>query len=225
MIPTFSYEFVCEELAGRFKKRGQGKVRMVGILFARPASQLAKSEIFPNIDHFHSRSGKHIDFFCAGFGAGEGAGPDPIKIPEEYTTKWCSNWIFSNKLFNDFQREISSRTRWKPSGESDLILANAKYDPDRQKAHIDFSSAITCSLDQMKRDGAIVSVENFFEKIFLYAENASGDDPTWGFSDRVGKEKFGSALIRFVLSLLPKTIAQDIKRAAHFAVSDISIST
>ncbi len=108
----------------------------------------------------------------------EGAGPDPIEIPEEYTTNWCSNWVFSDKLFNNFQNEICSRTRWKPSGESDLILANAKYDPDRQKAHIDFSSAIMCPLDRMKRDGAIVSVENFFEKIFLYAENASGDDPT-----------------------------------------------
>ena len=225
MLPTYSYDFVCDELARRFKEHGQSDVRMVGILFARPESQLAKSEIFPNIDHFHYRSRKHIDFFCAGFGAGEGAGPDPIEIPKEDTTNWCANWVFSNKLFNDFQDEIRSRTRWKSSGGSDLILANARFDPKRQKAYIDFTSAIMCPLDHMKSDGAIINVETFFEKIFLYAENASGNDPTWGFSNKLGAEKAGSAFIRFILSLLPETLAEDIKRAAHFAVADISVST
>lgn len=41
---------------------------MVGILFARPDSPLAKSDIIPSMPFFHDLSDNHIDFFCAGYG-------------------------------------------------------------------------------------------------------------------------------------------------------------
>lgn len=74
----------------------------------------------------------------------------------------------------------------------------------------------------MKNDGAISSVASFFETIFRYTENVGGEDPTWGFSDAQGVAVIGSALRRFVLTLLPKDLGKDAERAAHFAIIDVS---
>ena len=68
MVPAYSYEIACRELANAFRHSSPENVRMVGLLFARPESSLASSEIVPNLDYYHHRSGKHIDFFCAGYG-------------------------------------------------------------------------------------------------------------------------------------------------------------
>ena len=81
---------------------------------------------------------------------------------------------------------------------------------------------ICANLEKMKADKAIQSVNSFFEKIFRYAEDQDGTDPTWGFSDHMGKEVAGSAFKAFLLSLLPKGIQKDAKAAFHFAVSDVS---
>ena len=52
----------------------------------------------------------------------------------------------------------------------------------------DFSSAITADLMKMKAEGAIQSVDSYFEAIFRYSEHQNGTDPTWGFSDHMGKQ-------------------------------------
>lgn len=75
----------------------------------------------------------------------------------------------------------------------------------------------------MKTDGAIVSVEQFFESIFRFAEEFDGSDPAWGFSDAQGRAIAGSALKRLVLSLLPKKLSDEAERAVHFVAKDINV--
>lgn len=116
-------------------------------------------------------------------------------------------------------------TRWRYSGGCDLLLANSRFDSSKEEAYIDFSTSVVCQLDQMKRDGAIISVETFFEDVFRFGEDASGDDPTWGFSDRMGSKVAVSAFKRLILSLIPKKLGEDVTRAAHFAITDIGTAT
>ena len=66
-------------------------------------------------------------------------------------------------------------------------------------------------------------MDSFFERIFRYAENQDGLDPTWGFSDQEGKRVVGSALKSMLISLMPKGLQEDTRRAFHFAVADVSI--
>jgi hypothetical protein len=68
---------------------------------------------------------------------------------------------------------------------------------------------------------AIRSIETFFEVVFRFAESSSDEDPTWGFSDARGLDVAGSALKRVVLSLLPKELGEDYKRAEQFVVQDV----
>jgi hypothetical protein len=101
-------------------------------------------------------------------------------------------------------------------------MMNAEFKESPKKASLDFTSAIACDLDRMVKDQAIQSVRRFFEDIFKFAETGQAADPTWGFSDEQGLRVGGSALRRLVLSLLPRHLGDDYKRAEHFAIRNIS---
>ena len=218
MLPAIKYKDVIEALTDAFKRRHDSdsptRIRMVGLVFAPPRSRLAENQIIPQLDDWHYRSGKHIDFFFAGY-----AGPHPpmkgyisVQGPNQ------SDWLYSPEYFGSFRQKIMRRTNWEYSGEPELLLLNARYS-EAQGAKLDFSGVIRCRLDEMLRDGAIVSVGHFFEQIFNYAESESGLDPTWGFSDNMGR----NGLMSVVLSLLKKGWAVgDLLALHHFAVRDVS---
>lgn len=219
MIPAWDYAQVCCQLGDAFRYRypdGEvASIRMVGLLFAPAQVRLARDEIVPSLDYFHHRSGNHIDFFCAGYSHGFTPGERPV-------TNDDPPWMFSLDAYHRFQREIERLSRWRYSGEADLLLMNGMRGSDDRTASLDFSSAIVCDLDRMIRDGAIHSVRRFFEDVFRFAEGAKTPDPTWGFSDTMGARTAGSALKQVILSLLPKDLGNDYKRAEHFAIRDVS---
>lgn len=200
---------------------GPEHVRMVGIIFASPNSPLAKSEILPRIADWHQRSGEHIDFYFAGY-----HGPNPeatkaIRVP----VPGYEDWIYVPQHFDEFREVVEHYSKWQYSGGCDLLLVNSRIPDDDDYAELDFSSAIVCQLDSMKDDKAITSVEQFFESIFRFAESSKASEPTWGFSDKQGIRAAGSALKRVVLSLLlPGKLDDEVRRAKHFAVRDISRS-
>ncbi|GEA62280.1 hypothetical protein [Vibrio comitans] len=115
--------------------------------------------------------------------------------------------------------ELESDYAWKYGGDVELVLLNVSLD-GRGRIDIDYSSVISCRLEEMKSDKAIPRVEVFFESLFRYAESANDTDPTWGFIDNKGVNLAGSALKKSVLSLLPKEIASLYQAAEHFTVRD-----
>lgn len=222
MVPAWSYESVQKSLDDafryRYKSREGSGARMVGLLFARPDSKLGSTEVVPGLDYFHHRSGSNIDFFCAGYRRyGKEKQPDERQVTHEEPP-----WYFSLLAFEGLRQDVERRTRWKYSGEADLILLNATFDKGRGKADLHWPTAIACDLDMMVRDGAIKSVSRYFELIFRFSEGFDGDDPVWSFSDDQGVRTAGSVLKRVVLSLLPKKLGDEYRRAEHFAVRDLS---
>lgn len=222
MDPVIDFSELTNKLTSAFQWRydngSSGHFRLIGIVFTRPQSKLAKQDIVPQIPDWHCRSGDHIDFFFAGY-------TYPHPVMEGYQSvpmPGHDDWLYSPQLFDDFRRDIESRTKWKYSGASDLLLANARFDPVTNQAAIDFSSIVLCQLDSMLEDKAIGSIERFFESIFRFAEENKDDDPAWGFSDAQGFKVGTSALKKFALSLLPKDCAEAYKQAEHFAVRDVS---
>jgi hypothetical protein len=225
MVPAWDYSQVLSDLKRafeyRYRKDQFGGVRMVGLLFAPPETRLAREEIIPGLPYFHYRSGDHIDFFCAGY---RRYGPD-LEPGEKAVSEDTPPWIFNLWMYDEFRRQIQQLSRWRYSGEADLLLMNARFNDISKTASLDFTSAIACDLDRMMKDGAIQGARRFFEDIFHFAETVQTLDPTWGFSDEQGLRTAGSALKRVVLSLLPKHLGDDYRRAEHFAVRDISLSS
>jgi hypothetical protein len=221
MIPAVSFNEVKATITQRFKsgqypEGASGFVRMTGILFAPPTSQLGEKEIVPNLNRFHLHSGKNIDFFCAGYAMGS--------APKSWGTDYKTlppvegrTWSHSDSAFDAFRRELQGLSTWRYSGGCDLLLANAVFAPTNDSSQLHFDQAIDLKLDEMAKVGAIVSVEVFFGRIFQYAEEASGKDSTWGFSDREGLR----SLKQLVLSFLPKDLNSEMAKGAFFAVRDL----
>ena len=191
--------------------------RMVGLLFARPSSKLSREEVIPNIHYFHDRSAAFINFYCIGY-SDHRRGEKDEEVVLELDGK---EWTFSNDRFNRMRERLESTSKWKYRGSVELILTNARL-RNRKEADLDLSSAICANLAEMKQIGAIADVETFLEKVIRYAEKPSSIDPTWGFSDKAGVDVAGSAFRSLIVSLLPESLREDVKKAAHFAVSDIS---
>jgi hypothetical protein len=221
MQPAIDLADLNESLTERFKDRYESDppahTRMVGIAFARPHSPLSKAEIIPQLNDWHYRSGNHIDFYFAGYTYHHPLVPGYIEVP----IPGGEPWLYSAERFNAFRQEIESSTTWQYGGSCELLLTNARFDAKSKRGYLDFSSMICCQLDEMKNDQAIQSVERFFESVFRFADSTNDEDPTWGFSDAQGIGIAGSALKRVVLSLLPKSLEEDYKKAEHFAVRDV----
>jgi hypothetical protein len=212
ILPTDSYDDLVEALTDAFETRyatgHDGRRRLVGILFARPESSFAKSDINQHLDYFHHRSGNHFDMFCAGYHI------EPV-APDE-----PGSWRFTSHSFDQIRRRLEAETTWRYGGGVELLLTNAVRH-GRGPAELEFASSIACDLEELKAKQAILSVEKFFEDVCRFAEESSDEDPAWGLSDRLGMKSAGSALKRLALALLPKGIGGDIERAMHFAIKDI----
>ena len=194
--------------------------KLVGLLFCMPASKPGKDEILPNLDYFHHRSALFVDFFCIGYGTELGAdagrnGSQPVAVVDN------AEWRFTPSEFNACRAEIEGHTKWRFSGETDLLLAVARK-PKNGSATLDYSSVIACNLEEMIRDNAIPSVRGFFEKIFQFGEQYKGADPVWKLSDQFGLTSGGKLLEESVLSLLPEVVKKQYKATKHLAITDVS---
>jgi hypothetical protein len=183
------------------------KVRLVGLLFGQPASPVIQSEILPRIDYWHLRTGKNINIFCIGFG-------DESKDFNALSFYDCIYWL-------------QARSKWKYSGETELVLLNARRaqegneNPVWSEVELDLSSVVTLILESAMRDKAINSVASFMEQLIQFTENYSGNDPAWGFSDAQAGRLSVSALTNLLLAILPAAVRNDVKRALHFYVSGL----
>ena len=196
------------------------KIRMLGMLFCQPQHDLAKKQVIPNLPYFHVRSGRNINFYCCGYG--EHPDLQDYRDKQQVCRIDDMEWLFSVVAFNEFREEMETKTRWKYSGEVDLLITDARLNTVTEQAELDFSSVVVCNLNAMVRDKTIPSIASFFEGIFGYAESQNELDPIWGFSDKMGLEKTGLSIRRAILSLLPKNLGADVERLAHLAVRDVS---
>ncbi len=192
--------------------------KLIGILFCSPESELGKNEIVPHLNYFHVRSSYFVDFFCAGYGA---YWSNEEYKDKEFVRKIAGiDWLYSPSAYDAFRKEIESAANWEYSGETDLILVTAKR--IESGVYLDFPTAIVCNLEELKRIEAITSVRSFFEKIFRFGENFTNQDPVYRLSDVLGVEAGKSFLKEAVLSMLPINLDKFYKKAAPFAIRDIS---
>jgi hypothetical protein len=193
--------------------------KLIGILLCHPKTSLAKSEIVDQLAHFNERSGEALDLFCAGYGAYWP--PEHHADQKAVTSIRGTEWYFSECAFSKVIDELESETKWKHSGETELILMTARK-TSAGEAELDFQSALVCNLEAMLQAKAFTSVRAFFTDIFNYAKTTKQANPTWGFSDNRAINLGRSALKEAVLSLLPKSLSDAYARGEHYAVRSIA---
>lgn len=196
----------------------ESNVKLVGILFSHPASMLAQKEIINNLPHFHLRSGDAIDFFCIGYGASWP--PDHFSDQKSVVTIDGTDWMFSEKAFSSVIDELEMESKWRYSGETELLLISA--DNSVGSIFLDFDKAIVCNLEAMAKDKAFSSVRAFFADLFRYAKDNGAASGIWEASDIWGYSIAKTSLKEAVLSLLPMNLKESYNKAKHYAVRNIS---
>ncbi|MFT4804392.1 MAG: glycerophosphoryl diester phosphodiesterase [Psychroserpens sp.] len=196
----------------RFKKED---VKLIGFLFSRDSLEKNKSLITKNLNYFNERTHNHIDIYCAGYTEVKNETEGGILIKDQY-------WSYSDGNFNEHRKIMESNTKWRFSGEIDLVLTNVIYDKNTDVISVDYSQAMVCHLSDLIEIKAFSSIESFFEKLCQYSEYADSNNPIWKLSDKFGLESGKSALIKFVLSLIPKSFSKDLVTISKFSVNDIS---
>lgn len=193
--------------------------KLVGLLFCHPGAALTQSEILPHLTHFHLRSDLGADFYCMGYGADW---PPHHYVDNTVVAKAAGQtWLFSEQAFSEAIDELQQQTRWKYSGECELVLLAAVAKPGLP-VRLSHESAIVCHLEAMLADGAISSARAFFNSIFAFANTAIRDDATWMLSDTQGLKVAKDFLKDSVLGLLPKALAEGYRKAEHVAIRDLS---
>lgn len=210
-------ETLSASLAAMFAARkAQGLTAnsvLVGLLFARPSDDFAAKNIIPELDYFDTRSGESLDFFCVGYSKTQ------TPLSQAVIKVKGVQWWFDNDSFDKFRRQITRESNWKYSGETELLLADAKWSDS--KASIDYSSAIPCLLEDMQNDKAFKNIKSFFENVFTYAEDP-GSSPAFDLSDLFGKKILIGAAKNTILQLLLRSAAPEYYKARHFVLTDLS---
>lgn len=185
-----------------FVRRLESRVRLFAFLLGQPQNKLVRDDIMPRLDYWHHRSGTAVDFVCLGFSERSEETPD-------------------GRGFAQIVRMLQEHFDWRYSGETDLLVFNGRYRAASGEAIFDLSQAVALTLERALEKHAITSVSSLMEAMFRSAEAHSGENPAWAFSDAQGLRIAGSALKRFLLSLLPEWAREDTERGLHFHVRDL----
>jgi hypothetical protein len=217
------YDFVIASLTAVFRKQGvvpasdsfakqlPVPVRPVALIFGRPTCKVFKEELLPDRRYYDLRSGTNIELFYMGYG-------DP---DAEYLTigEFDDN-DFSDQSFESAVSDFEGRTTWKYSGETDIILLNSFFSPQR-KVRLDFSNVFIVQLETAIDSKLIRSGRAFIEDVMRQSRNCAVEDVVTRTSDVVFLRNARSSFLSWVMGLV-KLKAEDLGNAYDSCVRDIS---
>jgi hypothetical protein len=198
-----------------YAHRGRNEPAACCILLAPKFSKAVREEVIPRIGYLDHRSGKHVHFYCAGYGGywRPEVVPDMEEIGSvKYVDTTMIPWAFSQNLFGQFVDELEKATTWRYAGEVELIVLGPK---------VDFTKALILNVPAMIEDKAIRSPAELFEGIIHYCRDAAGDPKAYDFSDLQGAKQLGKGAVEALLAALPKPVRGIWEKGRHYAVRNI----
>ena len=130
-----------------YKKYG-AKEQVICLLFVDPFNEDEMGRyISRRFDYIHARSGKYVDFFCAGYNY------------NNHTRE------FNTQNYVEFINQLEELTTWHYSGGTNLLLLRySDYD-------LHFDSVYDLNFTRMLIDGLIKDYRHCFENIIYYLRN------------------------------------------------------
>lgn len=199
IIGSDSCEETARYLTDAFEKRyhPQSQARIFGLLFTHPEEPIAKAQIFPRLRTLDLSAGKHVDFFIAGYRRD--------RQPE-----------FDPEAFERTRAEIQRRSSWKYSGDTDLLLAMARYRGGTTE--FDLSEFLHFDIGKIIEDRVYLSAPRLFEDIFRFCEEHPVNSDVRELSDWIGMKRVGPHALEAIIDTLSKVAGEIWRKGRHFAV-------
>jgi hypothetical protein len=105
-----------------------------------------------------------------------------------------------------------------------LILADRRIDRARATGYVDFSSAMSLTLEFVKSASVYPEIGIFFQQIFRFAKNYDGDRPTFALSDALGRSELKNIVSSLALKFVPGETKEGAVRGLQFATEDLRSS-
>lgn len=205
MIEALTYQSMLEHI------KSNGFVEdTVGILMTRPSLPTGKS-ILEELNYYHHLTGSSINFYLPGYGAYWNA--EKYSDMKAVTEIDGVDWFFSSNAFVAFIDALEDASRWKYSGESELLLISYH---DNQ---LDFSGCAVFCLDAMLRDEAISSVSRFITDL---SRSAKRNNAVKSIAAKGATKCITRTVIQEMLAFLPQNVSKAIKRGRHYVCKDFS---
>lgn len=182
----------------------------IGILITRPDLNTGR-DILKALNYYHHLTSKNINFYLPGYGAYWNSQdyPDMNMV----TSINGVNWSFSDKAFVDFISTLEKVSRWKYSGESELLLI-----PYYNKM-LDFSEVAVFNLDVMLNDGTISSVSSFITGLSRCFNNNKSIP---GITAYKATKCVTNTIIEEIMTNIPTYIYKPLRRGLHYLCKDFS---
>ena len=183
----------------------------IGILITRPDLQTGNS-ILKSLNYFHHLTGNNINFYLPGYGAYWSGDryPDMNNVARINGV----DWSFSYKAFVDFIAALEEVSRWKYSGESELLLI--PYHDEM----LDFSGVAVFHLDAMMKDGTISSVSSFITGLSRCVKR---DNSVSSITARGVVKCVSKTVIDEIMDKTPTYISKSLSRGKHYLCRDFSL--
>ena len=209
MLDALTYQEMLKNIKGNIERYGIEN-DTIGILITRPDLDTGKS-ILKSLEYFHFRTGKTINFYLPGYGAyWNDTYPDGKVVTEINRVKWS----FSNEMFTEFLSDLEKYSKWKYSGESELLLVDFK------KGILLFDKIMQFHLDNMIRDNVIYSVHQFFEQLFRVCQDKETLNQV---SNAFGLDKAKQITKERILDKLPVGLGNIFTQEKYFCVRNMEV--
>jgi len=184
----------------------------IGILITRPDLEVGKS-ILNSLNYYHHLSGYNTNFYLPGYGAyWYGTYPDGQVVTKINGV----NWSYSDQMFVSFINDLQNYSKWKYSGESELLML------EYEDGILSYDNMMQFYLDNMMRDGVIASVPSFFQQLFEICKNKKS---LKDISNSFGKDKLIQVTKETVLNNIPSSLTNVFIQEKYFCVRNCNKSS
>lgn len=187
----------------------------VGLLMIRGdragEGKLIAEQVLASFDFWDADSADALDIILAGWSAGH-SGP-----------------TFRLEDFLDFKRVLEKSSKWRYSGETDLLLLNFELDVQSLGGRFDYSEVIVLRIEEMLRAKHIGSIDGLVSSLTTAAKKVPasahilGNSVIWQISDATAVHTAKKAIWQSIKRLLPLANQGPVEALEHFAVKNLSI--
>ena len=206
MLEAIKYEDMIKDI--RQRELVEDKI---GILITRPGLDTG-NHIINNLPYFHHSSSHGINFYLPGYGAyWYGEYPDEENVVKIDNVQWS----FSNSMQAAFIKKLQTVSKWKYSGESELLII------PYHNNNLDFSQVLNFRLDDMLRDSVINSISQFFTSLFNKI-NEVKDNSVKRTRNSFGAKIIADVVKNEILKALPEFIQKTYNDGKYFVLKNYS---
>lgn len=209
-----------ERALGSLKElpEGRGLATMATVLiYGPPDAPMMKSDILPRLNYYHHRSSNAVEIFTIAYNE-RGGDNDPMPL-------------FDDEGFANAIAELERATKWKYSGQTDMLFLASTLDMVRRptgsilpSVRFVFEEVVCLCLERVVADKAISSGAGLIEEIIRASSHRSKGEFVSEVATALAAQNAKKGLINWVAGLL-KLDAVALQNVGTVLANDLRPST